>query len=97
MPVIETVVEGADRVTYQRGDVLNTSAPRVEIRREPLPTSEANRRTILTQAAAALEANATFLAVASPTNAQNAAQIKALTRQVNKLIRLTIDKFDGTD
>lgn len=39
-------------------------------------------------AASALAANATYLNLASPTTAQNTAQIKALTRQVTALIRL---------
>jgi hypothetical protein len=59
--------------------------------------AEGNRRTIEGQAAQALDGNRTFLAVASPTNAQNAAQVKALTRQVNGLIRLVLDRLDGTD
>lgn len=59
--------------------------------------AEVNRQTIHTQAAAALTANNTYLAIGSPSAAQNAAQIKALTRQVNKLIRLAVGKLDGTD
>ena len=35
-------------------------------------------------------ANATFLALAAPTNAQVLAQTKALTRQVNALIKLRV-------
>ena len=42
------------------------------------------------KARTALAANATYLALATPTNAQNAAQIKALTRQHNAIIRLLI-------
>lgn len=57
----------------------------------------ANRSTIEGQAETALGANTTFLAIASPTAAQNAAQVKALTRQSNKLIRLLLDKLDGTE
>ena len=43
---------------------------------------------LLAKVATALTNNAVFLAVASPTNAQAVAQVKALTRQVNALIRL---------
>ena len=46
------------------------------------------RAQLLAQAKAALDTNATFLALASPTNAQVLAQVKALTRQVNALIQL---------
>lgn len=57
----------------------------------------ANEATIRQRAEQARATNATFLALTSPTNAQNAAQIKALTRQVNGLIRLLLSQFDGTD
>lgn len=59
-------------------------------------TATANESTIKTQAAAALTANATYLALASPTTAQNAAQVKALTRQVNGLIRLATRRLEAT-
>ncbi|MCX6399242.1 MAG: hypothetical protein NTX33_04825 [Propionibacteriales bacterium] len=49
----------------------------------PVPITEVNRRTLTSKAGQALATNAAFLAIASPTAAQNAAQIKALTRQVN--------------
>jgi len=60
-------------------------------------TADRNRTTVADQAAAALDANAAYLGTASPTNAQVAAQVKALTRQANKLIRLQLGKLDGTD
>lgn len=45
----------------------------------------------------ALASNAAFLADASVTNAELLAQVKALTRQVNNLIRLAVKQFDGAD
>jgi hypothetical protein len=69
----------------------------VETHTVEIPPEEDNRRTIEASAAQALAANRTFLAIASPTNAQNAAQVKALTRQMNALIRLTLGHLDGTD
>jgi hypothetical protein len=60
-------------------------------------TAAANDTTIRQQADAALTANRTYLQIASPTNAQVAAQVRALTQQNNKLIRLVIGKLDGTD
>ena len=56
-----------------------------------------NNTTIREQARTALTGNRTFLAVAAPTNAQVGAQVKALTRQMNGLIRLTLGELDGTD
>lgn len=58
---------------------------------------DGNRATLQQQAQAALAANRTFVAIASPTNAQVAAQVKALTRQNNGIIRLLLGQFDGTD
>lgn len=57
----------------------------------------ANAATIRDRATQALSTNADFLALASPNNAQNAAQVKALTRQVNGLVRLVLGRLDGTD
>lgn len=62
-------------------------------------TVEVTTTTIEAQAVTALTTNRTFLALATPTNAQAVAQTKALTRQVNGIIRLLIDRSslaDGT-
>lgn len=51
---------------------------------------EANGQTVQRRARTALTANATYLALAAPTNAQNAAQIQRLTRECSALIRLAL-------
>lgn len=51
----------------------------------------ANRAALLSKAHTALSANATFLAIASPTTAQAVTQVKALTRQINALIKLELN------
>ena len=59
-------------------------------------TTEANRATIQAQAAIALDTNRTFVALASPSNAQVVAQVKALARQNNGIIRLLLNQLDAT-
>jgi hypothetical protein len=56
----------------------------------------ANRATIIGRAQPALNANLAFLAIPNPTAAQASAQITALTRQVNMLIRLAVDDYSLT-
>lgn len=58
---------------------------------------QANATTLRERADTAMANNRTYLAVASPTTAQNTAQIKALTRQNTALIRLVLNKLDGLD
>jgi hypothetical protein len=55
-----------------------------------------NQQTLLQKAGNALANNATYLGLGTPTNAQVVAQVAALTRQVNALIRLTIGQLDST-
>jgi hypothetical protein len=68
-----------------------------ETARTPAPPDVANRLTLQSRIAGALADNKTFLAIASPSAAQNAKQIKDLTRQVNGLLRLVGDRLDATD
>lgn len=60
-------------------------------------TESVNRLSLEDSARTALANNRTFLAVTSPTNAQIAAQVKALSRQNNALIRLLLNQLDATD
>lgn len=63
---------------------------------EVLP-EEANRNTLEGRAAQALAANKTYLALGSPTNAQNLAQIRLLTQECSALIRILLNRFEATD
>jgi hypothetical protein len=55
-----------------------------------------NRDALLAKVGPALTTNAAYLALASPTTAQNTAQIKALTREVSALARLVAAQLDST-
>lgn len=61
----------------------------------PDPTA-VNAQTLRDKAATALTANAAFLALTSPTNAQTASQVQTLTREVNAVIRLLLNQTDST-
>ena len=60
-------------------------------------TAITNAATIRTQAQTAMAGNKIFLALASPTTAQTLAQVKALTRQNQALIRLALKMLDEVD
>jgi hypothetical protein len=60
---------------------------------ERVTYANANEDTIRRQVATALATNTAFLAITTPTAAQNAAQVKALTRQVTALIRMQIADY----
>lgn len=86
---------GADYYRYL--DDATVPPTCVTVGYEPTPTpAMVNAQTIFGRAAAALTANATYLNVASPSNAQVAAQVKALTRQVDGLIRIALTQYDTT-
>jgi hypothetical protein len=59
--------------------------------------TDGNRTTLTDRAVTALQGNRTYLGLASPTAAQQRAQVAALTRQNAALIRLVLNLLDGTD
>lgn len=56
-------------------------------------TRTANQSTIIRQAQGALTTNTTYLAIGSPSNAQVVAQVRALTQQNNRIIRLLLSQI----
>ena len=77
----------------------NTTDPRQAVWPTPPTSTTRNpaRVAIEEQAGQALDLNRAFLALASPTQAQTLAQVKALSRQNVRLIRLALNQLDGTD
>lgn len=62
----------------------------------PAAVAMANLPTLQSRAQAALTANATYLAIASPTVAQNTAQTQRLTKECSAVIRLLLGLLDDT-
>ena len=91
--------------TYDRSIVYVAGQGPVETWTQRLKTqaeldadaATANSATIRQQANTALDSNRTYLAIASPTNAQVVAQVRALTQQMNGVIRLVLGKLDGAN
>jgi hypothetical protein len=86
-------------VTYPDGTTVTTTvtANGQTVTVVPGPnTPAANSATLQARAQLALDANATFLALASPTNAQTLAQVQTLTKECNGLIRLLLNLLDST-
>lgn len=52
-----------------------------------IESQHVERKTLREQAAAAIDANDTFLSIVNPTNAQTLAQVKRLTQQNIRIIR----------
>lgn len=88
----------SDDGRVRRYRVLDDAGTPIGADEETVPTvAEVNVATLTRRAQVALAANAEFLTLATPTAAQNAAQVKALTRQVSALARLLLDQTDTTE
>ena len=95
----EAVVDNGDgtgtRTTY---DADGKPVETVEVKGLPVePPGEKNRRSIEDRLRQRLDANRDYLALATPTAAQQRAQVARLTRENNALIRLVLDLLDTDD
>lgn len=72
-----------------QGNLLETRAIEISIQAD-------NREAVEAKAVQGLALNATFLAIAAPTNAQVLAQTQRLTRECSALIRLLLGLLDDT-
>jgi len=86
-------------ITYDIWVVQNGQRVRQTVSEDvPDPTqTDLNRASLLAAAGNAISGNLAALNVTSPTNAQVVAQVKALTRQNNALIRIICGLLDSTD
>jgi hypothetical protein len=94
-------VQGPDWVHWANGaEVGRRPATAAELAAIQVDTAteqqQSNANTLRQQASNALATNQTYLGLGTPTNAQVAAQVRALTQQVDALIRLVVDQFDAT-
>ena len=94
----EAVVDNGDgtgtRTTYDADGNVES----VEVKGLPVePPSEKNRRSIEDRLRQRIDANRDYLALASPTAAQQRAQVARLTRENNALIRLVLGLLDTDD
>jgi hypothetical protein len=95
MPITSTVIRDTPELTEYRD--ADPAIGFVGYRVEWKPgTVQYNLAQTLLKARQALAANVTFLAIANPTAAQVATQSKALTRQVDALIRIVVNELDST-
>lgn len=84
-----TVTEGPRAYTPEEDAAADAAAAQA--------TATTNETTIRDKARTALASNAAFLALASPTNAQTLTQVRALTRQVNALVKLQLNDLATLD
>lgn len=87
----------AEPYTQDEMDALDAAAP-VAAAAEALADQYAtNAATVRDRAAAALAANADFLAIAAPSQLQTLTHVKVLTRECTALIRLALRLLDSVD
>lgn len=82
---------------YDEAAKIGVPAPDWVAAHIPQDSAQKRRDTIESRIRDAIAQNSTYLAIGTPTNAQNAAQLKALTRQVQGLLRLRGGVLDALD
>ena len=97
--IVEQTIDNGDgtgtRTVY---DADGKPVETVEIKGLPVePPGEKNRRSIEDRLRQRIDANRDYLALASPTAAQQRAQVARLTRENNALIRLVLGLLDTAD
>lgn len=80
---------------YDEAAKAGVQAPEWVAGHIPQDSAQTRRDLIESRIRDSITQNSTYLAIGTPTNAQNAAQLKALTRQVQGLLRLRAGAFDA--
>ena len=94
----QTIDNGDGTGTRTRYDTDGKPVETVEVKDLPIePPQEKNRRSIEERLRQRIDANRDYLALASPTAAQQRAQVARLTRENNALIRLVLGLLDTDD
>lgn len=88
---------GAAFFAYEEAAKAGAPVPAWAAASVPAASAAGRRAQLDTRLVQSIAANATYLALASPSSAQNTAQIKALTRQVNAMLRLQRGVLDAVD
>lgn len=98
------LIDSADVATFKTAEQLEDPTrklmPETPTRRNlggPIPITDQNRATLAQRAENALRANANYLALATPTAAQQAQQLDRVTRESSALIRLVLGLLDSMD
>lgn len=86
-----TVVRTDRNQVFADGKLVAEDVEQVDV------TADAVLFDLATKARSALDANAAFLALAAPTNAQTLAQVQRLTRECSALIRLQARTIAGLE
>lgn len=96
--VEQTIDHGDGTGTRTRYDTDGKPVETVEVKGLPVePPGEKNRRSIEDRLRQRIDANRDYLALATPTAAQQRAQVARLTRQTNALIRQVLGLLDTDD
>lgn len=98
--LIDSAMVATFQTPEQVEDPTRKLLPETPTRRNlggPIPITEQNRATLNQRAEGALAANAAYLALATPTAAQQAQQITRVTRECSALIRLMLGALDSLD